>query len=904
MQSPKPCSATSTSLHSHFVPDENNWEETMSSWRTLLLRIGNKCPEYGGSADVKEHIDTCYGVVRRELEHSAGDISSFLIECAEGLPHKIPLLGTVIGLLNLENEDFVKGVVETTQTRFQEALDSGNCDRIRVLMRFLTALMCSKVLQPASLVVAFETLLSSAATTVDEEKGNPSWQARGDFFVTCILSCLPWGGSELAEQVPEEMERVMVGVEAYLSIRTHNTDIGLSFFEDDDDLSAGEKDFLEDLWDRIKFLSSNGWKADSVPRPHLAFEAQLVGGKAHEFGPINAPEQPEPLSQLSGITYGREKHNAELKYPQRIRRLNIFPTGKSEDMQPIDRFIVEEYLLDVLLFLNGWERLISLYTSRKECASNMVGLPVPFRYEYLMAETLFAQLLLLPQPPFRPLYYTLVIMDLCKALPGAFPAVVAGAVRALFEKIADLDMECRNRLILWFSHHLSNFQFIWPWEEWAYVLDLPKWAPQRVFVQEVLEREVRLSYWEKVKQSIENAPALEELLPPKGSPNFKYSVEDGREKTEYHAISAELSNKVKGRATAREVIAWIEETVLPAHGFESTLSVIVQTLLDIGSKSFTHLITVLERYGQVITRLCPDLEKQILLIAEVSSYWENSTQMTALAIDRMMGYRLLSNLAIIKWVFSPPNIEQFHISDRPWEILGNAISKTYNRMSDLRKEVLSLKKNVLVAEEAAARAKAELDASESKLTLMNGEPVMGDSPVKMKRLKSHADKAKEEEESVRDSLDTKEALLARATVENEELFLALYKNFSSVLKERLPDASKAQTLRDLKSTQGDEMAVDTDQPSTMEVDDENGGAKKSQSNGEGGSSNIYNIGEKEQWCLSTLGYIKSFSRQYASELWSHIEKLDAEVLTHDVHPLFRRAVYSGLRRPMNELSSE
>ncbi|CAL1378985.1 unnamed protein product [Linum trigynum] len=96
----------------------------------------------------------------------------------------------------------------------------------------------------------------------------------------------------------------------------------------------------------------------------------------------------------------------------------------------------------------------------------------------------------------------------------------------------------------------------------------------------------------------------------------------------------------------------------------------------------------------------------------------------------------------------------------------------------------------------------------------------------MQRLKSHAHKAKEEEEFVRDSLDTKEALLARATVENEERFLALYKNFSSVLKERLLDASKAQTLRDFKCTQGDEMAVDTDQPSTMEVDDENGGAKK------------------------------------------------------------------------------
>ena len=59
--------------------------------------------------------------------------------------------------------------------------------------------MCSKVLQPGSLVVVFETLLSSAATIVDEEKGNPSWQACGDFYVTCILSCLPWGGAELVE---------------------------------------------------------------------------------------------------------------------------------------------------------------------------------------------------------------------------------------------------------------------------------------------------------------------------------------------------------------------------------------------------------------------------------------------------------------------------------------------------------------------------------------------------------------------------------------------------------------------------------------------------------------------------------------------------------------------------------
>lgn len=28
----------------------------------------------------------------------------------------------------------------------------------------------------------------------------------------------------------------------------------------------------------------------------------------------------------------------------------------------------------------------------------------------------------------------------------------------------------------------------------------------------------------------------------------------------------------------------------------------------------------------------------------------------------------------------------------------------------------------------------------------------------------------------------------------------------------------------------------------------------------------YNVGELEQWCLCTLGYLKSFSRQYATEV--------------------------------------
>lgn len=161
------------------------------------------------------------------------------------------------------------------------------------------------------------------------------------------------------------------------------------------------------------------------------------------------------------------------------------------------------------------------------------------------------------------------------------------------------------------------------------------------------------------------------MLPPKGGPNFSLGAEDGKENNE-HVLSGQLNDMVKGKSPVREIISWIDETVFSNNSLEVTLRVVVQTLLNIGSKSFTHLVTVLERYGQVIAKVCSDEDKQVMLIAEVSSFWKSNTQMTAIAIDRMMGYRLISNLAIVRWVFSEENVEQFHTSDRPWEVLNHA----------------------------------------------------------------------------------------------------------------------------------------------------------------------------------------------------------------------------------------
>lgn len=47
------------------------------------------------------------------------------------------------------------------------------------------------------------------------------------------------------QQAPEEIERVMVGIEAYLSIRKHTCDAGFSVFEFDEE---SEQALAEKVW--------------------------------------------------------------------------------------------------------------------------------------------------------------------------------------------------------------------------------------------------------------------------------------------------------------------------------------------------------------------------------------------------------------------------------------------------------------------------------------------------------------------------------------------------------------------------------------------------------------------------------------------------------------------------------
>ncbi len=128
----------------------------------------------------------------------------------------------------------------------------------------------------------------------------------------------------------------------------------------------------------------------------------------------------------------------------------------------------------------------------------------------------------------------------------------AEAVENLFNRLDEFDVECIDRFAEWFSIHLSNFEYKWTWANWDYIFTdestttktSPPASPsntenktppeinevekpnsfinelKRKFVTDVLERTVRLAYWERVRPTIPEEFAV--LLPSKPVPNYKF----------------------------------------------------------------------------------------------------------------------------------------------------------------------------------------------------------------------------------------------------------------------------------------------------------------------------------------------------------------------------------------------
>jgi hypothetical protein len=84
-----------------------------------------------------------------------------------------------------------------------------------------------------------------------------------------------------------------------------------------------------------------------------------------------------------------------------------------------------------------------------------------------------------PEPDLKSVYFSSLLVELCKISPGTVAPAMGKCVRRLYVGLGAtvddptapvrLDAEGVRRFAEWFSTHLSNFNFSWRWPEWCVI---------------------------------------------------------------------------------------------------------------------------------------------------------------------------------------------------------------------------------------------------------------------------------------------------------------------------------------------------------------------------------------------------------------------------------------------------
>uniref|UniRef100_W6NQB7 Nuclear cap-binding protein subunit 1 n=1 Tax=Haemonchus contortus TaxID=6289 RepID=W6NQB7_HAECO len=549
--------------------------------------------------------------------------------------------------------------------------------KIIEIITFLCDLGNSRVLTLSSIVEFLEALLQCVF-----EENVP--QARTDWFVYVVLRVLPWIGLELSEKKKDELDNILEGASKYVEGRRK---VHLKMLQVWSSSSPHEQeDYLDCLLAQIKSLQSAGWKEKQIARHYVAFDAALQDALQH-----NLPSFSPPI------------HREDSNYPLPMVVFRLFDYADCPEdgtvlpgAHSIERFLIEEELNWIIEF-NA--------SDRKICAQELTnyarGANVPIAY--MILEVLFSQLFRLPLPPQPTGFYGPVLLDLCRVQSSTMPQVLAQAAELLYQRAATMQPLCLDRLVDWFSFHLSNFGFRWSWNDWKDCVTADRWDAKKIFAREVIERCRRLSYYGQLKEFLPTSFAA--MIPPPPDVVCKF---DDENQPGYEAASKFLA-LIQSRSDDNAIMAEIRDE---ENRYDPDLfGIFFAVLLKTSAKSFSHTFVALSRYSTTLKTIADTSdEMQEVLLCCLFQCWRNNHLRIIILVDKMLKMQILDCGVVISWIFSESLKSE---TDRQWvwEVLNTALERLSRHIHKVAHDVDILQKRV---ERQRIEAGEEMEDSDVK----------------------------------------------------------------------------------------------------------------------------------------------------------------------------------------------
>ncbi|KAL9696623.1 hypothetical protein quinque_016202 [Culex quinquefasciatus] len=229
----------------------------------------------------------------------------------------------------------------------------------------------------------------------------------------------------------------------------------------------------------------------------------------------------------------------------------------------------------------------------------------------------------------------------------------------------------------------------------------------------------------------------------------------------------DVLNELKDLPNPRETSEndMVESTFNPLK-----IDVFVQTLLNLGSKSFSHTFAAISKFHLVFKALAETEEAQICILHNVFELWTDHQQMLVVIVDKLLKTQIVECSAVATWVFSKEMVGEF-TKMYLWEILHLTIKKMNQHVTKLSKELSDAKDRLdRNAESSSSESEAEAGA----------EGAGGPAPRRRRKTTGDdADKPTEEQ------VERMEEKLEAAYVDQKRLFLIIFQRFIMILSEHL-----------------------------------------------------------------------------------------------------------------------
>jgi len=665
----------------------NNSSKTLSESdriKQLLVRVGDEGPTYykRDISKLSANLLTYYQKGDQEANETALNL---LVECIGELTQKTSIYATLVTLISTKNSQLPEIVIDKLIEKLRISLGKGDYHVLRSTLIFLGELMNMGMFNAFIYInILFDFF----------HEAEQSFDTAADYFLFTGIPVLPYVIDNLREKSRIELNSLLQNIQTLMNRRQNGYLKVLKINKEQQTFSSR----LDVLWKEIKQHIETGKKADLVvlSKPYDEFKDELAAVKE--------------IKKNIKIPFGAK--NSKLCIYQSPPYYSFFGSENlnQETHSTLNLIILQDRIVDILM---------TFYKSRKMAAQFLLKLAEQHNCPRLVVEGVLNEMFVLPTSHSKLVFYTGVLISLIKESPESskefVTKIIHEQINTIFKNCEKYDWEILERFAEFFAHFISNLNFEWDWTQWKFVTDLDSTTIEVILFKAILVRLVQISFFDRISEILPEE--LRPFLPAKEPTFYEYDQPESANANDAQIIK----DKFNSKPTVDEMNEFLtsEDSGLEVSN-EQLLDLFVQTMLNRGSKTLTHLNAHFDKYHPTIAHLTNSESDQHVILEATRKIFRNSHFHTILTISILQKYKLVDAKNIIEWVFKaiekeddPPNNFNIH-----WEVLLATLAKATSDVEVLRSEIQRAEENKEDTSDSVKRLETLQETRQEVFTLV------------------------------------------------------------------------------------------------------------------------------------------------------------------------------------------